>query len=63
MDNKSNKIKVKIRLKTVKCGTCGKEFETKSTARFQRKYCDECSKKNKEYYDNLDSITIDDCED
>lgn len=49
--------------KKVKCRSCGKIFEVKPTARFQRKYCVECSKKNKEYYDNLDSVTIDDCDD
>jgi hypothetical protein len=49
--------------KKVNCSMCGKEFEIKPTARFQRKYCVDCSKKNKEYYDNLDSVTVDDCED
>lgn len=52
-----------IKPKKVKCKSCGKEFEIKPTARFQRKYCTECSKANKDYYDNLDSITVDDCED
>ena len=52
-----------LKTKVVKCRTCGKEFEIKPTSRYQRKYCKECSKKNKEYYDNLDSVTIDDCDD
>ena len=52
-----------LKAKKVKCRMCGKEFEIKPTARFQRKYCVDCSKKNKEYYDNLDSVTVDDCDD
>jgi Zn finger protein HypA/HybF involved in hydrogenase expression len=51
-----------VKPKRIKCKMCGKEFEVKQTARFARKYCEECSKKNKEYYDNLDSVTVDDCE-
>ncbi len=52
-----------LKPKKVKCRICGEEFEIKPTAKFQRKYCEKCSKANKEYYDNLDSVTIDDCDD
>jgi len=52
-----------LKPKKIKCKMCSKEFEVNPTARFQRKYCAGCSKKNKEYYDHLDSITINDCED
>ena len=51
-----------LKPKKIKCRTCGKEFEVKPNMKFQRKYCVECSKKNKEYYDNLDSVTVEDCE-
>jgi Zn finger protein HypA/HybF involved in hydrogenase expression len=57
------KIVFEFKNKQVKCRTCGETFEIKPTAKFQRKYCLECSKKNKEYYDNLDSVTVDDCDD
>lgn len=47
----------------VKCKDCGKIFEQKATARFQRKYCDACSKKRKKDYENLWKVTADECED
>ena len=56
-------IVFKFKNKKIKCRMCGKEFEINPNAKFKRKYCVDCSKKNKEYYDNLDLITVDDCED
>ena len=50
-------------LKTIKCRSCGKIFETKKTARYARKYCEKCSKENKKYYDNLHTVKFSDCED
>lgn len=50
-------------MKKVTCKDCGKEFETNVTSRFSRKYCDKCSKKRKEDYDNLYSVEFEDCED
>jgi len=49
--------------KKIKCRECKKEFETKKNSRFARKYCDKCSKERKKYYENLHTISIDDCED
>jgi hypothetical protein len=45
------------------CKDCGKEFEQKTTARYPRKYCDKCSEKRKKDYENIHTITVDDCED
>ena len=50
-------------IKKVACKDCGKEFETKVTSRFTRKYCDKCSKKRKVEYDNLYNVNFEDCED
>jgi hypothetical protein len=55
----NNEGKVKKRI----CRDCKKEFEQKATARFPRKYCDACSKKRKEDYENLWQVTADECED
>ena len=48
--------------KKVKCRDCGKEFEQKATARFQRKYCSKCSAKRKKAYANLWKVKSEDCE-
>jgi rRNA maturation endonuclease Nob1 len=44
------------------CKDCGKEFETTPHARYPRKFCDKCSKKRKKDYENIHSITADECE-
>ena len=53
----------KKKTKIVKCKDCGKEFEQKATARYQRKYCKKCSKKRKKDYENLWKVKASDCED
>jgi NMD protein affecting ribosome stability and mRNA decay len=45
------------------CRDCKKEFETKVTARYPRKYCDKCSKERKAAYEDLHNVTADDCDD
>ena len=45
------------------CRDCKKEFETKATARYQRKFCDKCSKQRKKDYDNLYKVKAEDCDD
>jgi len=50
-------------IKKIACKDCGKEFETKVTSRFTRKYCDKCSKKRKEDYENLYTVKFNQCED
>ena len=48
--------------KTIKCKDCGKEFIVKVKSRYPRKYCDKCGAQRKKDYENIDQITIDDCE-
>lgn len=48
--------------KQIKCKDCGKEFTAKISARYSRKYCDKCSKKRKEDYENLHSVKFEDCD-
>jgi transposase-like protein len=50
-------------IKKITCRDCGKDFEAKVTSRYSRKYCDKCSKKRKEEYENLYSVNFEDCED
>ena len=50
-------------LKQMKCKECGKEFVIKPGSRFIRKFCDRCSRKRKEEYQNLYRIKFDECED
>ena len=52
--NKINKI--------IKCRDCGKDFELKKVSRYQRKYCDKCSKQRKKDYDNLYSVKFEECD-
>jgi len=49
--------------KIVKCGYCGKEFETPKKSRYPRKYCDKCSQERKEAYEKIDEIEFEDCDD
>lgn len=48
--------------KVIKCKDCGKEFPKSENARYERKYCEKCSKKRKKDYDNLYKLTADDCD-
>jgi hypothetical protein len=48
--------------KMKKCRECGKEFVQKGSAKFERKYCESCSKKRKDDYENLWQVSADDCE-
>ena len=50
-------------IKKIICKDCGKEFETKVSTRYTRKYCDKCSKKRKVEYENLYNVNVEDCED
>lgn len=59
----SKEFVFELKPKKVKCRICSKEFEINPNAKFKRKYCEECSKANKSYYDNLDAIKIEDCDD
>tara|TARA_Y100000310_G_C20236515_1_gene602644 strand:+ start:316 stop:465 length:150 start_codon:yes stop_codon:yes gene_type:complete len=47
---------------TKECKDCGKEFEF-TPGRYPRKYCDKCSKQRKKDYENIHTITVDQCED
>ena len=51
----------------IKCKDCGKEVDVIQNPRFQRKYCDKCSAKNKkewkDWKENQWKLTIDDMED
>ena len=49
--------------KEIKCKDCGKKVIVKVNARFPRKYCDKCSAQRKEAYENIDQVSIEDCED
>jgi uncharacterized Zn finger protein len=52
---------------TIECKECGKEVEVMQSAGYKRKYCDDCSKKNKkewsDWKENQWKLTIDDLED
>jgi NMD protein affecting ribosome stability and mRNA decay len=45
-----------------KCRDCGKEFEVNPRARFERKYCDECSKSRKKEWEKIHEIKFEDCD-
>jgi hypothetical protein len=49
--------------KIVKCKDCSTKFEQKGSARYERKYCDKCSKKRKRDYENLWKVKAEDCDD
>lgn len=59
-------MKDKMKKVNIKCKDCGKEFDV-IQGKFKRKYCDECSAKNKkewkEYEENRWKLTMDDMED
>jgi len=48
--------------KKKKCNDCGKEFEY-IKGKYDRKYCDKCSKQRKKDYENLHLVEFEDCED
>ncbi len=50
------------KMATKECKDCGKEFEF-TPGRYPRKYCDKCSKQRKKDYENIHTITVDQCED
>ena len=50
-------------IKTKVCRDCKKEFQQDSLARFQKKYCDKCSKERKAAYANIHEVSIEDCDD
>ncbi len=50
-------------VKKIACKDCGKIFESQISSRYTRKYCDKCSKKRKEDYENLYSVNFEECED
>ncbi len=50
-------------LKKINCRDCGKEFEFEKTQRYDRKFCNKCSKKRKKEYDNLYSVKFEDLDD
>jgi len=51
----------------IECKKCGKEFDIIQRPKFKRKYCDECSAKNKkewkEWKENQWKLTLSDMED
>lgn len=49
--------------KTKICKDCGKTFEVVKKTRYERKYCDDCSKKRKKDYENLYTVKFDECDD
>jgi hypothetical protein len=49
-------------IKTTICNDCKKEFNYNKTKRYNRKYCDNCSKKRKVEYENLYMVKAEDCE-
>ena len=49
--------------KTKICQDCKKEFKITKETRYERKYCDKCSKKRKKDYEKIHTITFEDCED
>jgi hypothetical protein len=46
--------------KEMNCKDCGKAFKYAPNARFQRKYCDSCSKKRKKEWDNRHLMKFED---
>ncbi|MBR9705212.1 cytochrome C551 [Candidatus Pacearchaeota archaeon] len=48
--------------KNIVCKDCGKEFSFNKTNKYIRKYCDKCSKKRKEDYENLYMVKAEDCD-
>ena len=52
---------------SIECKSCGKNVEVMQRRGFKRKYCDDCSKKNKEEWsdwkENQWKLTMDDMED
>jgi len=50
----------------IECKNCGKEVEVMQSSKFKRKYCDDCSKKNKKEWanwkENQWKLTMDDME-
>ena len=48
--------------KKIKCRDCGKIVEVNPNARYARKYCDKCSKQRKKDYENLYTVTADECD-
>lgn len=46
-----------------KCFDCKKEFESKSNARFPRKYCPKCSAKKKKLWENQWKVKFEDLDD
>jgi len=49
-------------IKKIKCKDCGKEVELNPKARYTRKYCEKCSKKRKDDYENLWKVGAEDCD-
>jgi len=49
--------------KTRACGDCGKEFTYTVHPRYQRKYCDVCSKERKKAWENRHEMKFEDGED
>lgn len=51
----------------IKCQACGKDADVIQHAKFKRKYCDDCSVKNKkewnDWKENQWKLTMDDMED
>tara|TARA_Y100000310_G_C20624302_1_gene785018 strand:- start:1394 stop:1549 length:156 start_codon:yes stop_codon:yes gene_type:complete len=45
-----------------KCKDCNKEFKAETKSRYYKKYCDKCSKQRKKDYENICTITADECE-
>jgi len=50
-------------MKEKKCADCGVVFKYKPHPRFQRKYCDKCSKARKKAWENRWEMKIEDGED
>lgn len=44
--------KFKMEEKEMNCKECGKKFSYKPHPRYQRKYCDKCSKERKKAWDD-----------
>lgn len=50
-------------MKTKVCFDCKKEFELNPRARFERKYCKECSEKRKKLWEKIDQVKFEDLPD
>jgi hypothetical protein len=51
-------------MKTKLCADCKKEeFVVNPNARYERKYCDKCSKKRKKFWDEQWKVKAEDLED